>query len=92
LSATPFSRKQLAIRRLLLDGRGHLNADARILVQDMRKFCRADGSAQVIFSPVSGSIDVNATLVAAARREVFERYVRMLLLDVGELVNLREEN
>lgn len=89
--STAFSRKQLAIRRLLLDGKGHLNRDARVLVQDFRRFCKADGSPQIIYSPQSGNIDSNATLVVAARREVFDRYIRMLLLDVGELTNLREE-
>lgn len=76
-----WSRRQLAIRRMLLDGRGELTADARVLVADMRTFCYADGKPAIKFSPQTGTVDPIATACAVARREVFDRYMRLLLVD-----------
>ena len=89
-SGTNYSRKQLAIRRLLLDGKGRLNADAIILVADLRRFCHADGAPTLKYSPQTGTIDPIASIAAAARREVFDRYMRLLLVDKVEIENLRD--
>ena len=85
-----YSRRQLAIRRLLLDGRGGLNADARILVADFRRFCHADREL-LKYSPVSGMVDPVATAAAAARREVFDRYFRLLMLDAQAVYSAKDE-
>ena len=92
MSATPYSRKQLAIRRILLDGRGELNRDAKVLVADFRRFCRADGQPLLIYSPQSGNLDATATVAAAARREVFDRYLAMLCVDQAVVMNVKDEN
>lgn len=87
-----YKDKQIALRRLLLDGRGELNNEARILVADMRAFCQADGRPVIKYSPQTGVIDPVATAVAAARREVYDRYRRMLNLDDYVDINLRDDN
>lgn len=90
MSAQHYSRKQLALRRLLTDGRGGLNADARCLVADLRRFCKAGRTTQ--YSPVTGAVDVNATMIALGRQEVFERLERMLLVDKIEILTASEDD
>lgn len=85
-----YQRRQLAIRRLLLDGRGGLNADARILVADFRRFCHADREL-LKYSPVSGMVDPIATAAAAARREVFDRYFRLLMIDAQAVYTAKDD-
>lgn len=86
-----FARKQVALRQLCLDGRGQLNPNARRILADLRRFCKADNTAGLQYSPASGMVDPIATAAAAARREVFDRYARMLLLDQQTIVNLIDE-
>jgi hypothetical protein len=85
-----YARKQVALRQLCLSG-GQLNANARVILSDLRKFCKADNTAGLQYNPVSGLIDPIATAAAVARREVFDRYARMLLLDQQAIVNLLDE-
>ena len=85
-------RRQQALRKLLLDDKGRLTPNAAVVVSDMRRFCKADGSALIQYSPVSGTVDPVATAVAAARREVFDRYVRLLGLDVRVLTNMKDDD
>lgn len=85
-----YARKQLALRKMLTDGRGHLNADARCLVADLRRFCKVGRTTQ--YSAVTGAIDVNATLIAVGRQEVFERLERMLLVDKIEILMTSEDD
>ncbi len=86
-----YARKQVALRQLCLDSRGQLNPNARKILADLRRFCRADSTAGLQYNPVSGLVDPVATAAAVARREVFDRYARMLLLDQQTIVNLIEE-
>ena len=67
MSKANYSRKQLALRRLLTDGRGGLNADAKCLVADLRRFCKAGRTTQ--YSAVTGAVDVNATMLALGGRK-----------------------
>lgn len=90
MSKANYSRKQLALRRLLTDGRGGLNADAKCLVADLRRFCKAGRTTQ--YSPVTGAVDVNATMLALGRQEVFERLERMLLVDKIEILTASEDD
>lgn len=83
-----YARKRVAIRKLLLKD-GMLTRDARLLLADMRKFCKADNQGGLQHGQLG--IDVNATIAAVARREVFDRYVRMLNLDHYTTTNLSEE-
>lgn len=89
---TRYKRKQIAIRRLLLDGKGNLNPDARVIVADLRAFCQADGRPVIKYSPVSGAVDPVATAAAVARREVYDRLRRMLNLDDYTDINLRDDD
>lgn len=86
--------KQVSIRRLLLDKRGHLNADGRVLAVELRKLCAP--APTVAFSSLmqydrNGAIDPIATAAAAARREVWDHFVKLLHLEPYEAANLREE-
>ncbi len=92
--ARPYREKQIAARRLLLDARGNLNPDARVLAVELRKLCGP--SAGVAFSSMTvydreGRVDPVATAQAAARREVWDHFVRLLHLEPFETANLREE-
>jgi hypothetical protein len=90
--AVPYKRKQIALRRILLDGKGRLNQDARVIVADLRAFCQADGRPVLKYSPISGSVDPVATAAAVARREVYDRFRRMLNLDDYTEINLRDDD
>lgn len=83
-----YARKQVAARRLFLDGRGQLNPDARVLAADLKKFCKVDGP-QIAYDG-EGKVDPVATACMAARREVWNRLQAWLHLDVNTVVNLRE--
>lgn len=89
-----YRRKQIAIRRLLLDPRGNLNRDARALAVELRKLCGP--GVGVSFSSLvqydrHGAVDPIGTAQAAARREIWDHFVRLLHLEPSEVVNLREE-
>lgn len=85
--STRFRNKQIAIRRLLLDGRGHLNRDARVLAVELKKLC---GGSLTQYDR-NGAVDPIATAAAAQRREVWDHFVRLLHLEPYEAANLREE-
>lgn len=88
--ALSYARRQLALRRLLLDGKGQLSRDACALVADFRNFCHGD-KPLLQYSSVSGAIDPTATVAAAARREVFDRYVKMLHVEIPTILQARGE-
>lgn len=85
--STRFRNKQIAIRRLLLDGRGHLNRDARVLAVELKKLC---GGSLTQYDR-NGAVDPIATAAAAQRREVWDHFVKLLHLEPYEVANLREE-
>lgn len=85
--STRFRNKQIAIRRLLLDGRGHLNPGARVLAVELKKLC---GGSLTQYDR-NGAVDPIATAAAAQRREVWDHFVKLLHLEPYEAANLREE-
>jgi len=85
--STRFRNKQIAIRRLLLDGRGHLNRDARVLAVELKKLC---GGSLTQYDR-NGAVDPIATAAAAQRRDVWDHFVKLLHLEPYEAANLREE-
>lgn len=87
-----YARKQLALRQMLLNGRGELTANAKVIVADLRKFCHADGRPMLKYNPATGMLDDKATIAAAARREVFDRLERMLLVDRIHILTASEED
>jgi hypothetical protein len=85
--SSQYRRKQLAIRRLLLDQNGKLNPGARALAAELKKLC----GGKLTQYDGRGAIDPIATAAAAQRREVWDHFVRLLHLEPFEAVNLREE-
>lgn len=83
-------RKRVAYRRVFLRDDGDLNEDAKVIMADLSKFCRARGST-AIMSPQTGSIDPIAMAMAEGRREVFNRINEYLHINDQILQNLREE-
>lgn len=83
-------RKRQAYRRLFLGDQGQLNEDAKVVMADLAKFCRARSSTAMM-SPQSGSIDPLAMAMAEGRREVFNRLNEYLHISDNILQNLREE-
>lgn len=93
--AHPYRKKQVAIRQLLLDPRGNLNPNAKVLAVELRKLCAP--APTVAFSSLmqydrDGAVDPIATVAAAARREVWDHFVKLLHLEPYEAANLREED
>lgn len=84
---TRYRRKQVAIRRLLLDGRGNLNRDGRVLAVELK---RLTGGTITKYGR-DGAVDPVATAAAASRREVWDHFVKLLHLEPYEAANLREE-
>lgn len=85
--STRYRRKQIAIRRLLLNQRGQLNPEARVLAVELKKLC----GGSITQYDRNGAVDPVATAAAAQRREVWDHFVRLLHLEPFEAANLREE-
>lgn len=62
----------------------------RIVLADLREFCRADSTCIVVAK--DGCIDTHATVLAEGRREVWLRIVETLNLSDETLLKLREMN
>lgn len=82
-----YRRRQIAIRRLLLDPRGKLNRDARVLAVELKKLC----GGTITQYDRNGAVDPIATAAAAQRREVWDHFLNLLHLEPFEAANLREE-
>lgn len=86
----PFSKRQVAIRRLCLNARGELNPDARRVAAHLKFLCHGPATGRLVrFSP-SGEVDPVATVAAAARREVWDELVKLLNLDPYQTTNLQD--
>lgn len=85
--SSQYRKRQVAIRRLLLDARGHLNRDGRVLAVELKKIC----AGTITQYDRNGAIDPVATAAAAQRREVWDHFVKLLHLEPNEAANLREE-
>lgn len=86
-----FSRRQLAVRRLLLDGRGQLSPDARVAVGAFKRACHAAGNQGLTVLMPNGAVDPVGTVARAARREIWDHFVKLLNLDDYTVENLRDE-
>lgn len=85
--STRYRRKQIAIRRLLLNQKGQLGPDARVLAAELKKLC----GGPITQYDRNGAVDPVATAAAAQRREIWDHFVRLLHLEPYEAANLREE-
>lgn len=88
MAAQQYRRKQLAVRRLLLDARGNLNRDGKVLAAELRRVCNP---SSVLKYDRNGAVDPIGTAAAAATRDVLDHFVKLLHLEPYEAVNLREE-
>lgn len=82
-------RKKTAYRRTFMDDQGNLGPEAKIVLNDLRKFCRATGSTMVL-SPVSKTIDPLAMAMAEGRREVWNRIMAHLYVNEKQVFELPE--
>lgn len=82
-----YRRRQVSARRLLLNARGELNPDGRNLALELKRVCGRD----ITQYDRNGAIDPIGTAAAAARREIWDHFVKLLHLEPYEAVNLREE-
>jgi hypothetical protein len=84
-----FARRR-AWHRLMLGDDKTPNGDARIVLADLARFCRANRSTAV-YSPVRGHMDPIASAKADGRREVWLRIAEYLNLDDRYITNLKED-
>lgn len=82
-------RLRQAYEAVFLDKSGHVLPEARRILADFQRLARIyDGPAVV--SPGTKSCDIHLTMLAAGRREVYDRVIAMLGLD--DFVDYHEEN
>lgn len=84
------ARAQVAARRLMLDARGALNPDGRVLAAAVRRMCGAQSPRIAVMG--ERGMDPYATVASAAKREVWEGLKILLLLDEYEITNLSSED
>ena len=78
-----------AYRRVFLADT-ELSRDARLVLADLKRFCRATSSTLCI-SPTTGMVDPVATAAAEGRREVWLRIIAHLHLEDRITLNLEED-
>jgi hypothetical protein len=83
-------KRRQAYRALFLGG-GQLNPAARIVLSDLRGFCRATVSTTIV-SPVTRQVDPIASAQAEGRREVWLRITQHLHIDDADLYKLVENS
>lgn len=83
-------RRRQAYRSLFLISDGELNIAAKIVLTDLRTFCRATSTPAVV-SPISQTIDPIATGVLIGRLEVWHRITQNLHLSDADLYRLVED-
>ncbi len=76
-----------AFRRTFLAKDGKPTADAEIVLDELRRFCYGNRTA---LKAGAGGPSADATLVAAARQEVYWRVMDMLNLDDSDLAVLHK--
>ena len=82
-------KRKYAYRRLFLAESGQLNADAELVLADLKKFCRGANSTASV-SPVSQRVDPIAMAIAEGRREVWLRIMAHLHIEDRAVFNLNE--
>jgi hypothetical protein len=90
-SDTAFARRQVALRRLLLDGQGNLKPEAKTVLVAFKHACHAGRGTRLTVAGPNG-VDPIGTVAAAARRELWDSFITMLNLDDYQAVNIREED
>lgn len=81
-------RKQRAYKKIFLNESGDLNEESKVVLADLKKFCRADSSTIM----GQGKIDPMAMAILEGRREVWLRINHYLHLQESVTINLSEVN
>ena len=81
--------RRTAYRRLFLDQDNNMRPDAEVVLADLRRFCRAQGSTAIV-SPISKSIDPIAMAMAEGRREVWNRILAHLYLEDKTVFTMKD--
>lgn len=81
-----FKKKQ-AYRRLFLAPNGELTPDARIVLNDIARFCSAHQPAT---RKGGDKVDALATMQVVGRNEVWQRINAQLYLDIRQTINPEE--
>ena len=81
-------RRRTAYRDLFLDERGEATRATRLVLADLRRFCRARTSTVTVSH---GRIDPLAMAVGEGRREVWNRIMQYINLDDRTIQALGEE-
>lgn len=82
------SRTQ-AYQRTFLGDNGNPNADAAVVLADLKRFCYVERTTARV-SPTTQTMDPLAMAFAEGRREVFMRIVSFMHLDDATIRNLTE--
>lgn len=82
--------RKRAYHRALFGDDGELNENGKIIMADLKKFCRG-GQSTTMVSPISRTVDPLASAQAEGRREVYDRIVQMLHLPDRVLAELDDE-
>lgn len=64
--------------------------DVQQVLADLRRFCGAERPVYRV-SPISRTVDANATLVAAGRLEVWQRIERLLTMNDSDIAKLQDQ-
>lgn len=83
--------RKRAYRQAFLDPNGDWNPAAKVVLADLRRFCRANGST-VVVSPVTKQVDPLAMAMAEGRREVWNRIMAHLYVDEKQVFELTERD
>jgi hypothetical protein len=70
---------------------GVLTPDGRILIFLLKKACHAAAGDRIVVLDDKGAVDPIATACAAARREVYDEFVRLMNLDTYTTTNIINE-
>lgn len=83
--------RKRSYRRTFLDGNGDLGPDAKVVMADLKRFCRATTST-VMVSPVTKTIDPIAMAMAEGRREVWNRIMAHLYIEDKATFELNDKD
>lgn len=84
-------RRKRAYRRLFALQDGEPVGDAKTVLADLARFCRAN-DPPLVRSPVTGAVDPIASAVLVGRQEAFNRIRAQLHIDERTLFNLKDDD
>ena len=82
--------RKRSYRRIFIGDDGELHESGRIVMSDLKAFCRG-GQSTTMVSPVSRTVDPLASAQAEGRREVYDRIVQMLHLPERTITELEQD-